>query len=181
MSITYHLSFNITSNFYLQLILFFVCFFNAEPPLQTPFETEPPNESLNESLTEPDSSTSIVPDQLGAIVKTELMMDGCPVTREILKKNESNPIKVYICIEQNPSLTSKTPKKLYIVSDSPHANAACKSEEIFQAVCGIPRWLFNITLNELDDVLSKSTILSNADQLVFYFMKLKVVIFQSLK
>ena len=32
------------------------------------------------------------------------------------------------------------PKKLYIVSDSPHANRALRTEVNFQSICGIPRW-----------------------------------------
>ena len=32
------------------------------------------------------------------------------------------------------------PKKLYIVSDSPHANRALQTEENFRSICGIPRW-----------------------------------------
>ena len=32
------------------------------------------------------------------------------------------------------------PKKLYIVSDSPHANRALRTEENFRSICGIPRW-----------------------------------------
>ena len=32
------------------------------------------------------------------------------------------------------------PKKLYIVSDSPHANRALQTEQNFRSICGIPRW-----------------------------------------
>ena len=48
------------------------------------------------------------------------------------------------------------------------------SRKLHDLIFSIIRWLFWNTLEKLDYVLLSSKVLSNADQLVFYFMKLKV-------
>ena len=55
-----------------------------------------------------------------------------------------------------------------IISDWP----ICR--KLHDLIFSIIRWLFWTTLEKLDYVLLSSKVLSNADQLVFYFMKLKV-------
>ena len=47
------------------------------------------------------------------------------------------------------------------------------SRKLHDLIFSIIRWLFWTTLEKLDYVLLSSKVLSNADQLVFYFMKLK--------
>ncbi len=47
------------------------------------------------------------------------------------------------------------------------------SEESCRSVCGVSLWFFNMTLEQLDDALSRARALSKKDQLVLYFMKLK--------
>ncbi len=47
------------------------------------------------------------------------------------------------------------------------------SEEMCKSVCGVSRWFFKMTLEQIDAALSKSRALSKIDQLVLYFTKLK--------
>ena len=56
--------------------------------------TEPKIDSIKDK-----ASNSAVWGDSRATVKTELFMNGSPVTKEILEEHENSPIKVYIKIE----------------------------------------------------------------------------------